>query len=153
MAMVEEHGYVGNIWVRQNWMRKSGDVVGGHLHYHDHVSLLVQGRVSVEIGDEPAKEFSAPTFIVVRKEHRHRITSLEDNTIWYCVFAQRDINGETADIIDEANLPNYPQRPEYVMEAPDDYWNDKTIVRKVVPASVTGKTWVELDHDHVHGKA
>lgn len=143
MSMVEEHGFVGNIWVRQNYMREAGDVVGGHMHYHDHVSLLVKGSVSVQIDDEPPKNFVAPTFIVVRKEHRHRITALEDDTIWYCVFAMRDINGDVADIVDPANLPNYPR--EAAAAAPDGFWDGVEVERSVKPASV-GKTWVELEH-------
>lgn len=154
MAMVEEHGFVGNIWVRQNFMHKAGDVVGGHLHYHDHVSLLVQGSVEVQINDEEPKQFVAPTFIVVRKEHRHRITALEDKTIWYCVFAMRDINGDVADIIDEKNMPNVPldnnSVPEFSLPAPEGYWDNRPIERNVKPTEVTGKTWVELEHEHEH---
>lgn len=160
MAMVEEHGFVGNIWVRQNFMEKAGDTVGGHVHYHDHVSLLVQGSVEIQIGDAEPKRFTAPTFIVVRKEHKHRITSLEDGTIWYCVFAMRDIHGDVADIIDEANMPNafgvpvsLDAPPEWSMPAPEGYWQGKTIEREVKPAAITGKTWVELEHDHEHSHA
>jgi hypothetical protein len=143
--MIEEHGFVGNIWVRQNYMQKAGDVVGGHMHYHDHVSLLVKGSVQVQINDEPPKDFVAPTFIVVRKEHRHKITALENDTIWYCVFAMRDIDGDVADIIDPANLPNYP--PLAADAAPDNFWDGVPIERLVKPASL-GKTWVELEHSH-----
>lgn len=155
MPMIEEHGFVGNIWVRQNYMEKAGDVVGGHMHYHDHVSLLVKGKVSVQVDDESPKEFSAPTFIVVRKERRHRITALEDEVIWYCVFAMRDINGDVTDIIDEANMPIYgdnptlyPNPPVWSSAAPEDYWDNKVIERKTKPASLAGKTWVELEHSH-----
>jgi hypothetical protein len=147
MSMVEEHGFFGNIWVRQNYMRKAGDTVGGHMHYHDHVSLLVKGKVSVQVGDEDPKEFVAPTFIVVRKEHKHRITALEDDTIWYCVFAMRDINGDVTDIFDDANSPNYPTR--VINVVPDDFWDGVAIERTHKPASL-GKTWVELEHDHEH---
>lgn len=145
MSMVEEHGFVGNVWVRQNYMQKAGDVVGGHMHYHDHVSLLVRGSVSVQIGDSEPKTFTAPTFIVVRKEHKHKITAMEDDTIWYCVFAMRDINGDVADIVDPANLPNYPGTASAA--ALDDYWEGKEIKRETKPASL-GKTWVELEHSH-----
>lgn len=145
MSMIEEHGFVGNIWVRQNYMQKAGDAVSGHMHYHDHVSLLVKGSVKVQINDEPPKEFFAPTFIVVRKEHRHQITALEDDTIWYCVFAMRDINGDVADIVDPANLPNYPK--EAAAAVPDSFWNGVSIERQAKPASLK-KTWVELEHSH-----
>lgn len=104
--MIEELGFVGNIWVRQNYMEKAGDILGGHAHTHDHVSLLTSGKVTVKVGDYEPKEFTAPTFIVIRKGLRHTITALEDNTVWYCVFAMRDIDGDPTEIVSEANLPN-----------------------------------------------
>lgn len=154
MPLIEEHGFVGNIWVRQNFMEKAGDVVGGHLHYHDHVSLLAKGKVAVQVDDGEPKEFVAPTFIVVRKEHKHKITALEDNTVWYCVFAMRDIYGDVTEIIDDANIPKYPGEvskdnpPIWSMSAPDGYWDNKPIEREPAKNPASGPTWVELEHKH-----
>jgi hypothetical protein len=52
--------------------------------------------------------FVAPTYIVIKKQHRHQIVALEDDTVFYCIFAMRDIDGEVTDIYQEGNLPNYP---------------------------------------------
>lgn len=96
-----ELGYFGNIWVRQNILLKAGQYALGHTHDFDHVSLLTQGKVLVEVeGCEP-KEFRAPTFIVIKKEYRHKFTALEDNTIWYCVFAIRNLDGDVVNSKDE----------------------------------------------------
>jgi len=124
MAVIEEHGFIGNVWVRQNWLIKAGDTAGGHAHFHDHVSLLVKGSVEVTVGDAPAKVFHAPTYIIIKKQHRHQIVALEDDTIFYCVFAMRDVDGEVVDICQEANVPNYPDEdaPEYTKVAPDNFW-------------------------------
>lgn len=124
MTVYEEHGFVGNVWVRQNLLEKAGDTAGGHLHYHDHVSLLAQGSVEVRVESEPSKTFVAPTFIVIKKEHRHIITALEDNTVFYCVYAMRDIDGNVVDIYQDWNLPNLPHddSPQYTKFAPDHYW-------------------------------
>jgi hypothetical protein len=89
-----ELGFFGNIWVRQNVMNKAGDFVPGHKHHFDHVSLLTKGSVSVSVEGHEPKEFKAPTFIVIRKDHQHTLTALEDDTHWYCVFALRDLDGE-----------------------------------------------------------
>ena len=35
-----ELGFFGNIWVRQHFLEKAGDVIDGHKHHFDHVSLL-----------------------------------------------------------------------------------------------------------------
>ena len=113
-----ELGFFGNIWVRQNLLEKIGDTNGGgHEHKFDHVSLLTHGRVSVEIEGHPAKEFTAPTFIVIRKEHSHKFTALEENTVWYCVFALRDLDGEPID-----ELYGAEHDPESSSLVPTGYW-------------------------------
>jgi hypothetical protein len=104
--MIEELGFVGNIWVRQNYMEKTGDMLGGHAHTHDHVSLLTSGSVEVTVNNGEPKHFTAPTFIVIRKGLRHKIVALEDKTVWYCVFSMRDIDGDTTEIVDDAHLPS-----------------------------------------------
>ena len=97
---MEQLGYYGNIWVRQNTIPKAGDCgASGHVHLFDHVTLLVKGSVSVEVEGEEPKEFTAPTFIVIRKERKHRFTALVDDVVYYCVFAMRNINGEVVDDI------------------------------------------------------
>jgi hypothetical protein len=106
MSVVQHNlGYFGNIWVRQNYLHKAGEYMAGHLHSFDHVSLLTQGKVRVEIDGFEPKEFTAPTFIVIKKEYKHKFTALEDNTLWYCVFALRDVNGEVTDVYDAENSP------------------------------------------------
>lgn len=110
-------GYFGNIWVKQNLLLKNGDNGGGHAHRFDHVTLLCQGKVKVEIEGHPPKEFTAPTFIIIRKEHQHRITALADNTIYYCVFALRDINGEVVD-----DIYGEQHDPTCTMAVDPDYW-------------------------------
>ncbi len=125
-GVIEEHGFVGNIWIRQNYLDKAGDTAGGHAHYHDHVSLLVKGSLSVQVGDSPSKEFVAPTFIVIKKNHKHKIIALEDKTVFYCLYAMRDIDGNVVDIYQEKNVPHLPgYLPEYTGVAPDDYWGEK----------------------------
>jgi len=91
-------GYFGNIWVRQNILEKAGQACEGHRHSFDHVSLLTSGAVEVEIQGHPARQFKAPTFIIIRKEHEHKFTALADNTNWYCVFALRDLDGRVSDL-------------------------------------------------------
>ena len=112
-----EMGYFGNIWVRQNVLPNAGDSAGGHKHKFDHISLLTSGKVKIEVEGKEPKEFTAPTFIVVRKEQKHKITALEDNTIYYCVFALRDLDGEVMEIFG-------PHHDPYCSEiVPDDYWD------------------------------
>lgn len=111
-----ELGYFGNIWVRQNVLELAGEFHEGHEHKFDHVTLLVSGKVSVQIGEAEPKEFTAPTFIVIRKQHNHKITAIADGTVYYCVFALRDIDGEVMEIFG-------PQHdPESASAISSDYW-------------------------------
>lgn len=100
-----ELGYFGNIWVRQNTLLQKGDETLGHLHHFDHVSLLALGSVEVLVEGFEPKVFHAPTFIVIKKEHRHKFTALTDNALWYCVFALRDEEGGVTDIYSGDNSP------------------------------------------------
>lgn len=120
----EEYGFIGNVWVRMNYLAEAGDTAGGHMHYHDHVSLLAKGSVEIQIGAEPAKTFVSPTFIVIKKHFAHKITALEDDTVFYCIYAMRDVDGEVVDIYQDWNLPNLPANytPRYTHCAPDDFW-------------------------------
>lgn len=98
-------GFFGNIWVRQNELDNKGDSVQGHKHTFDHVSLLMKGTVLVEVEGYKPKEFTAPTFIVIKKEHMHKFTAMTDDCCWFCTFAMRDINGDVTDMYGEENSP------------------------------------------------
>ena len=86
-------GCYANIWIRQKFFINIGETIGGHMHKYDHISLLATGKAKVEVNGIE-KEFTAPTFIIIRKDKIHNITSLEENTTWFCIFADRDIDGE-----------------------------------------------------------
>lgn len=94
MHEIYELGYFGNVWIRQNHLEKEGDFYKGHEHKFDHVTLLSKGSVRVEVEGKPPKVFVAPTFIIMRKELQHKMVSVEDDTVYYCIFALRDIDGE-----------------------------------------------------------
>lgn len=116
LSNVFQMGYFGNIWVRSHVFKKTGDTNGGgHYHYFDHVTLVISGGVLVEVDGFEPKEFWAPKFIVIDKNHKHKFTALKDNTIYYCVFALRDNNGELTDMYTSDNSP-YLAKPNYVWE-------------------------------------
>jgi len=102
---VNELGYFGNIWVRSHKYNKGENNGGGHTHHFDHITLLVSGRVQVEVEGHTPKIFTAPKFIVIKKEHKHRFIALEDNTVYYCVFALRDLDGSVTDIYSGDDTP------------------------------------------------
>lgn len=100
-------GCYANIWIRQKVFNNINETIGGHKHKYDHISLLASGSAKVEV-DSIEKIFKAPTFIIIRKDKIHNVTALENNTLWYCIFANRDIDGQVydKDLNDPLNLDN-----------------------------------------------
>ena len=107
-SRLTEMGYFGNIWVRMHWFELAGDIHNGHIHHFDHVTLVVRGRVRCEV-EEVTTEFTAPTFIVIKKDKWHKFTALEDDTVYYCIYALRDMNGEITDVYSGDNSPYDPK--------------------------------------------
>lgn len=105
-SRVEEMGYFGNIWVRQHQFDKAGDVHEGHEHQFDHVSFLTHGSADVQVGDT-VTSFTAPAWITIRAKDRHCITATSDRTVWWCVFALRDLDGSVVEIFDPARHSPY----------------------------------------------
>lgn len=103
--LFQEVGYFGNVWVRQNYIPRANTAVPGHTHHFDHVTLLVRGKVEVTIEGHEPKKFTAPTFIVVHKDLHHEFKSLEDDTLYYCIFALRDHEGNVMDHYDPKHDP------------------------------------------------
>ena len=87
-----EMAWFGNVWVRKMYFPKAGAPYQGHKHDHDHVSLLMSGKVLVEVAGH-SKEFTAPAIIIIRKDYEHKITALEDKTLWWCVHALSEVKG------------------------------------------------------------
>lgn len=129
----EELGFFGNIWVRQTLLEQTGDSAGGHTHYHDHITLLTSGSVKVTVEGHEPRIFHAPTFIVIRKEHRHQIEALEDRTNFYCVFALRNLDGDVTDVYNDDNDPLC------AVTSPDGYWDNVSVQRSRRYATIQGE--------------
>jgi len=102
---VDEMGYFGNVWIRKLYFPKRETIHDGHTHNHDHVSLLATGSVLVEVEGETPTKFTAPTFIVIHAEKEHKITALQDDTLWFCIFAMKDENMDLVDHFANNNSP------------------------------------------------
>lgn len=93
-------GMVGNIYTRQMHFKSKGDIEYGHTHPYDHMTLLAKGSVEVNI-DGYVSVFHAPHIIWINAEKAHQLTSLEDDTVAYCIHAVR----EDGEIIDPDMIP------------------------------------------------
>jgi hypothetical protein len=99
---------LSNVYVRQMHFEKAGIVELGHKHPYDHATLLANGSLKVQLYDNKtqtlldAVEYKAPAMILIKKNFAHKITSIEDNTVAYCVHALRD---ETETIVSPEMFP------------------------------------------------
>lgn len=98
----------GNIFVRQCGVMKAGEVVVGHRHNFDHTTFCRAGALRIELVQEGGPEMTddealaagvARRFILrasdpinwmlIRAGRYHRITALEDGSIYQCIYAHR----------------------------------------------------------------
>lgn len=96
-------GSVSNVFTRMMNFKKAGDVMEGHYHSYDHITLLASGSVRVIVDGEETI-FVAPHMIYIRADKKHTLIALEDKTVAFCIHAVRD--KDTGDIIDPAMMPN-----------------------------------------------
>lgn len=106
------HLFAGVYAVPQIMPRK-GDKVEGHEHPHDHMSVVIKGRVEVRwnysaaawaalaaVGQADkrtqtgAMQFSQGDWFPVLAGVTHEYEALEDDTEVACVHARRDVAGE-----------------------------------------------------------
>lgn len=97
-------GCVANVFSKQIYFEKAGDIENGHKHPFDHLTLLANGSVKIVVEGQETT-FKAPHMIYIHKDKIHELTALEDNTVVYCIHALRDGNG-VDDILDPAMIPN-----------------------------------------------
>jgi mannose-6-phosphate isomerase-like protein (cupin superfamily) len=89
---------VSNMYVRMMHFRHAGDVEHGHSHPFDHMTLLAEGSMTVEV-DGVSRDFYAPKMIFIKKDREHQLTATRDNTVAFCIHPLRD--GERVeDIVD-----------------------------------------------------
>jgi hypothetical protein len=88
----------GNIFIRPNTLPKVGDVTHGHTHNFDHTTVVFRGAVHVRAtlpnGAVIERDFTAPAHFLVRADVEHEITALADDTVYWCVYAHRDAQGD-----------------------------------------------------------
>ncbi len=94
---------VSNIWCKQMHFLTAGTQMPGHLHNHNHITLLAKGKLAVTVNGE-VSEFTAPHLIFIHKDHVHDLLALEDDTLAYCIHAVRDI--DTGDIMEGVSIPS-----------------------------------------------
>jgi hypothetical protein len=140
MAISVKLGCVANLYSRMMHFEKTGDTEHTHTHSFDHLTLLASGSVKcVANGEETI--FKAPHMIYINKDTEHAFTSLEDNTVAYCIHAMRT-SEKIEDIVDPSMIPNGAMVPfdvSHWWSPPENYNGNNLNVVKNPPTSFTGK--------------
>jgi quercetin dioxygenase-like cupin family protein len=87
----------GNIFFRKNVLEK-GQITGNHKHNFDHTTLVVFGAIHVKAklldGRVLEQDFYPGEHFLVLANAEHEITSLENNTLFLCIYSHRNPQGE-----------------------------------------------------------
>ena len=102
MSVDVKLGCVENLFTRMMHFKNVGDSEIGHVHQHDHLTLLAKGKLKVTI-DGQETEFTAPHMIYIHNDKVRELEALSENTVAYCIHALRD--KETGEILDPDMVP------------------------------------------------
>jgi quercetin dioxygenase-like cupin family protein len=81
----EDFQTADGVFIKQMVIPRSGTIVPQHSHVYDHTTMLAKGILKVEVAGELAVVHYAPAAIFIRAGVKHLLTSLEDDTIAYCI--------------------------------------------------------------------
>lgn len=90
---------IGPLAFRSNTLSE-GQIVEGHYHVYDHVTLCRKGSIRVEWMEKGALKSRIldsqhlEAWINIPKDVRHTLVGLEDGSIYDCIYPHRDEYGE-----------------------------------------------------------
>lgn len=91
VSEIFHHGFYGGIFWRIHRFAHKGDEHKGHLHRIDHATMLIKGGVDAYIEGVHTGTFYAPAVIEIDRNKLHKFVAVEDDTIYACVFATKDV--------------------------------------------------------------
>lgn len=98
----------GNIYIRTSSPMQKGDQVESHKHHFDHTTFINAGSALIEELAEDGETvvrsviksaYETYNWVLIKKGTLHRITALEDHTIYHCVFSHR--RPDTGEVVEE----------------------------------------------------
>lgn len=95
---------VDNVFVKMMVCQEVGDMIQGHAHTFDHITLLAVGSVTMTARGQSVNH-TAPKLLVTPKGVIHQFTALEPNTTLCCIHAIRD--GDEMDDIAPPNISEH----------------------------------------------
>lgn len=95
-----EFQVIGNLFVKLNKLNKAGDLMRGHAHTFDHVTLLAIGSVWMRKNGEQVRHV-APKLLVTPAEVAHEFECIDGPALLCCIHAIRD-----GDLENQVAVPN-----------------------------------------------
>ncbi len=88
------HHFAAGVYAKQMTLPANHYAVK-HVHSYDHMSILAQGRVTVDV-DGVVQEYAAPACICIKAGQKHRIVAVEDS-VWFCIHASEETDSDRVD--------------------------------------------------------
>ena len=96
-----EFAEVDGMWVRAYTLAKEHQVAVQHVHEHDHITLLANGKVAVWQDGVLVDSYVAPAVITVPAGRKHAFVALSDNVVFCCLHNLRGTDETVPKILDE----------------------------------------------------
>lgn len=90
------HHFAAGVYAKQMTLPK-GHWAMKHVHDYDHLSILSQGTVVVEV-DGVRHGYAAPACILIKAGQEHRIEALSD-AVWFCIHATDETDPDKVDAV------------------------------------------------------
>lgn len=96
----------GNIFIRKGTIAKAGEFVEGHKHNFDHVTIIRRGRFLIEQLDDDhnvvrsVERGAIDGHVLIKAGVEHKLTALEDDSVYWCIYAHRTPQGEIVEQYD-----------------------------------------------------
>jgi len=88
MFEVINHSFIGGTYAKKMLIHDGCEVMS-HQHHFDHLSILAQGCVIIEVEGEQSVHY-APAEITIKAGQHHKITAINGAAVWYCIHAIAD---------------------------------------------------------------
>ena len=96
-----EFAEVDGMWVRAYTLAKEHQVAVQHVHEHDHITLLANGKVAFWQDGVLVDSYVAPAVITVPAGRKHAFVALSDNVVFCCLHNLRGTDETVPKILDE----------------------------------------------------
>jgi mannose-6-phosphate isomerase-like protein (cupin superfamily) len=93
-----QHHFAGGVYAKEITLDSTAAGMNQHEHTFDHLSILTQGQVIIDI-DGLQTTLTAPAVLTVKAGQRHKIIPTQVPVTWFCIHATTVVD---ADLVDDS---------------------------------------------------